>query len=102
MLHFAVKRDSCEECIFESNMVDAEGCVCFDQTEPDEVCLSLAADGGDPAESSAAGFQVDVKEGVYCDHPPLDEVADDQKNFYFFSILRSRWKKTGFLKSWMK
>ena len=77
MLHFAVERDGYEEFSFDSTKVDAEGCVCFDQTELDEICLSLAANGGHPAESSAAGFQVDVKEGVYCDHPPPDEVADD-------------------------
>ena len=79
MLHFAVERDGCEECIFESTMVDAEGCVCFVQTEPDEVRFTLSTGAGDLAESSAAGVQVDVEEGVYCDHPPPDEETVDQE-----------------------
>ena len=36
MLHFAVERDGCEESSFDGTQVDAEGCVCFDQTEEDD------------------------------------------------------------------
>ena len=79
MLHFAVEKDGCEECIFESTMVDAEGCVCFVQTEPDEVRFTLATGAGDLAESSAAGVQVDVEEEIYFDHPPPDEGPADQE-----------------------
>ena len=50
MLYLTVERDGYEESSFDSTKFDVEGCVCFDQTEPDEVCLNLATDGGDPAE----------------------------------------------------
>ena len=79
MLHFAVEKDGCEECIFVSTMVDAEGCVCFVQTEPDEVRFTLSTGAGDLAESSAAGVQVDVEEEIYFDHPPPDEGPADQE-----------------------